>query len=79
MASDYRKQLGALRKRLRRCGWDVSPTGRGHVKFTNPKGDSAIAPSTGSDWRAILNLKADLKRLGANLTPGRHPRQDGVS
>lgn len=41
----------------------VKPTKR-HIKILHPNtGNYLIAPSTGSDWRSIKNLRSDLRKL----------------
>lgn len=43
--------------------WRPSPTGSGHLKLTSPTGAVVYAGSTPSNWRALKNLRAQLRRL----------------
>lgn len=63
MNKDTRK----LSKRVRKQGWEVYYTRNGHICFRSPSGEKVIGPGTASDWRALKNLKANLRRAGANL------------
>jgi len=45
-------------------GWTVTPTKGGHLKFQSPKGDVVFAAGTPSDWRAMKNVRAHLRRAG---------------
>ncbi len=55
-----------LEKAAREQGWRVTRTTKGHWQFWPP--DRRIPPATfagtPSDWRAIRNLIADLRRKG---------------
>ena len=48
-------------------GWDVSRTRNGHRRYTAPDGDMYFAGTTPQDTRGFKNLRAWLKRKGANL------------
>jgi predicted RNA binding protein YcfA (HicA-like mRNA interferase family) len=47
-------------------GWEVGRTGKGHPRFVPPDKTKRIVVGSGtpSDWRALRNLLADLKREG---------------
>jgi hypothetical protein len=47
----------------------AEPTRGGHVRLNLPNGCTIYAGSTPSDWRAIYNLRASIKRA----LQGRHP------
>lgn len=46
------------------AGWSVAPARNGHVRITGPNGQAKQFGRTLSDWRAVLNNRADLRRLG---------------
>ena len=56
----------ALKQLLRAAearGWSVELTRRGaHVRLVHPSGGLVVAASTPSDWRALANLRAQLRR-----------------
>lgn len=44
-------------------GWSVSKTNGGHLRYTHPDVDTPVFGATSpSDWRAIRNMKARMKR-----------------
>lgn len=58
---DYRQLLRKVKKQ----GFDVEQTKGGHVRVTSPCGElSRVIPCTASDFRAIKNSTADLKKIG---------------
>ncbi len=64
-----KKDFKQMMKRLRKMGADVA-TGQRHCKITHPDtpGVTVTIPSTPSDWRALLNSKASIKRyLGLEI------------
>lgn len=46
-------------------GWHVVKRKRGHYKITGPRGVLYFTSSTPSDWRAVRNLRSDLRQRGA--------------
>jgi hypothetical protein len=51
----------------------VERTGGGHLRLTLPNGRFVIAPATPSDWRALDNLRAMVRRaLLTPPNPGKH-------
>ncbi len=56
-------------REARRQGWKVLPTKGGHLEFRSPQGQRIFGPSTPSDWRAVRNLLAHLKRGGFEWPP----------
>ena len=60
---------GAMRticKQAKRQGWKVGLTRSGHVRFVPPDRSvpALVTGSTPGDRRAVLNLRADLRRRG---------------
>lgn len=59
MKKDWKK----LRRQLRKRGWTVERQRSGHYHAHPPDGgDYVVLPSTASDWRALKNIKALLRR-----------------
>ncbi|MCA7885517.1 MULTISPECIES: hypothetical protein [Burkholderia] len=50
---------------LVRAGWTFTKGSGGHGKITAPNGRRWGVPSTPGDWRALPNLRRDLKHLAA--------------
>lgn len=51
-------------------GWSYAPTnanGGGKPRVITPEGTMYVLPNTPSDWRAVRNARAALRRLGAPL------------
>lgn len=48
-------------------GWDVALTKNNHWRFKSPKGPVVFTSSTASDWRAIRNHVARLRRAGLQI------------
>nr|WP_231709091.1 type II toxin-antitoxin system HicA family toxin [Pseudomonas denitrificans (nom. rej.)] len=44
------------------CGWTISRTNGGHLRFTKPGRPIIHTSSTPSDWRAVRNAVAMLAR-----------------
>ncbi len=53
-----------LVKHAEQHGWTCERTRNGHVRFTSPKGATVFGPSTPSDRRSLLNVRAQLRREG---------------
>jgi len=57
------------------AGWQIIPTNSGHVKWEPPQrslttvghGGSIFTAGTPSDWRAIKNTRAKLRRAGLDV------------
>lgn len=45
------------------AGWKVSKTRRGHYKCRAPSGMTIFTSGTPSDWRAIHNFAAKVRRV----------------
>jgi hypothetical protein len=74
--------LRDLEKAAKKQGWAVDRTTKGHVRFTpkDPTVSPAIFSGTPSDWRAIHNFLADLKRKGFKWPwppPGKGKKRKG--
>ena len=53
-------------------GWRVLHTRSGHFKLVHPDtGARVYAPGSPSDWRALRNLRSDLRRKQWRLPPDR--------
>jgi predicted RNA binding protein YcfA (HicA-like mRNA interferase family) len=57
-----RHDLERLLEEARRRGWLVEHTRSGHMRLRHPNGSQLFCPTTPSDPRTLLNVKADLKR-----------------
>lgn len=56
------RQLARLAESL---GWVIRRTGGGHFQWLSPDGTTIIVThGTASDWRALRNMKAQLRRAG---------------
>lgn len=55
--------------RLQDVGWKVTvTTGKStHYKIVSPEGKTCFAPTSTGDIRAFKNVRAKLRRLGADL------------
>lgn len=67
MMASYKKEVAKLARTLRKIGWVVELTNGNHLRWASPHGGFVISASSASDQRAILNLKARLRRMGADL------------
>jgi predicted RNA binding protein YcfA (HicA-like mRNA interferase family) len=54
-------------KAAQRQGWTVTMTGGNHYRFKSPAGPVVFTASTPSDWRAIRNIVARLRRAGLDI------------
>lgn len=63
-----RKDMRKLIRKAKRRGWAVTLTGKSHLKWQPPEGAFVITPSTPSDGRAAMNMLAELRRHGLDLT-----------
>ncbi|CAB4203540.1 hypothetical protein UFOVP1382_153 [uncultured Caudovirales phage] len=61
--SSKQREVDALVKQIRRLGFTVDKTGAGHWRVASPSGP-IFMPSTPSDWRAVKNMRAALRRAG---------------
>lgn len=59
MKADLRRLLKSARRR----GWTVERTRGSHWKLRHPSGAVVVAGSTPSCPRAVLNTRADLRRI----------------
>ncbi len=63
------KDLRPIVKALRKQGFDVEVTSRGHLMVTRDGVLIATFSGTASDWRSIRNGLAPLKRAGFRWPP----------
>lgn len=63
------KEMRKLADALEAQGWKVTKTTKGHYRFVPPDPEKRIVHTGGSpsDHRAFKNLKADLRRQGADI------------
>jgi len=62
------KESRDLVKRIRRAGFGVHPGGKSHLVVTDSDGARIVTfSSTPSDWRAVKNIIADLRRNGVEI------------
>ena len=60
-----RKDANQLLRKVRDDGWDVRRRRNGHYGIRPPEGgEQIIISNSGSDYRAILNMEAHLRRAG---------------
>jgi hypothetical protein len=59
-----RKDMNILIGQVEAAGWGVEKNKNGHYRWTNPNGDFFFSSSTPSDWRVLMKIKHDLRRLG---------------
>lgn len=61
-------EISQLIRKVRRLpGWTVELRKAGHYLATSPSGEQCFMPRSPSDWRSLLNVRAQLRRLGANI------------
>ena len=60
------KDLRKLLRTLRALGWKTERRKGGHYCLTAPDGVQVFTGSTASDWRALKNLRARLRRMGVD-------------
>jgi hypothetical protein len=58
------KDIQSLIKDATKQGWVITPTNKGHYKWSSPLGRFFFSSSSPSDHRALQNLKRDLLRYG---------------
>lgn len=56
-------------------GWVASITGSGHVKLQHPQHGIVFTSCSTSDWRAVHNLKQQLRRAERGLRPAVHRKE----
>jgi len=61
------KSVKHLVKLARHQGWQVEIGGGGHVVYRGPNGARVVGPLTPSDYRALDNCRAELRRAGLRL------------
>lgn len=48
-------------------GWTIERSKNRHYKFISPEGKIVFSSGSPSDWRVFYNLRAQLRRAGAQL------------
>lgn len=73
------KDLKAIVRMAKAQGWRVEQRGSGHLTFypPDPKKPFIVSGGTPSDYRALLNLRAHLRRAGLVFADEEH-RKKGV-
>jgi hypothetical protein len=62
-----KRELEQLLNEARALGATVTKTRSGHYRVLVPGGGIVICPRTPSDWRSVLNTRADLRKAGLAL------------
>jgi predicted RNA binding protein YcfA (HicA-like mRNA interferase family) len=57
-----RHDLERLLRQASACGWQVARTRGGHWRLLHPSGGIVVMSSTPGDRRALLNMRAQLRR-----------------
>ena len=65
MSAGNARDVRDLRRVVVEQGWVVETRRSGHLAWKPPKGSPYFSSATPSDHRALMNLKAALRRLGA--------------
>jgi hypothetical protein len=67
------KDFRPLHVQMLAAGATVRTTGTGHRKYTLPSGVSDVMPTSPSDWRALVQCRAQVRRALREPTdpPGR--------
>lgn len=58
-----KRDLARLLEAARQRGWHIEPTRAGHLKLRHPDGALVFSGATPSCPRAVLNLRAHLRRV----------------
>jgi hypothetical protein len=61
------KEYQELLKLAEQQGWTVVRRNNTHLAWVSPTGAKVYSSATPSDWRAVLNLKRDLRRYGLKV------------
>lgn len=61
-------QWSQLCRQLKKLGYTLRIGGSGHIKVYDGDTLVTVMPNSATDWRAIRNKKAELKRRGIVLT-----------
>lgn len=68
MGRDAKKAIKDLRDLAEDQGWQVKFTGGGHIRWMPPNSTVMVhTTSTPSDYRALENLKRDLRKAGLHI------------
>lgn len=72
------RETAALLEVCKTQGWGVDKTSKGHWKVKAPSGKVTFTSGTPGDWRAHLNFRSDLKRMGLELPQDLAPQPQEV-
>lgn len=64
MSNGTPKDLRVLMEAAQSQGWNISKTNGGHFKWVSPLGRFFFSAQTPSDYRALKNIKRDLRLHG---------------
>lgn len=57
------RQYKQLADAAQAAGWRIEPTNGGHLRWTHPAADRPVfSAASPSDWRAVKNVRARLRR-----------------
>ncbi len=59
--------LSKWMRQAHKAGWRIRSTGRGHLRWINPAGQSVFTPSPPGKGRAMANTRAQLRRAGLRI------------
>lgn len=62
-----RRELEQMLRPALDAGWYIQPRRNGHIWIMGPSGQRVTSASTPSCRRGLLNLRAQLRRVGAPL------------
>jgi predicted RNA binding protein YcfA (HicA-like mRNA interferase family) len=58
-----KRDLAKFLRRASACGWQVTRTRKSHWRLRHPNGGLVVTGTTPSDFRALANLRAMLRRV----------------
>ena len=61
------RDVANLLRRAERAGCSLERTGSDHLKITLPDGSLYFAGTSTSDRKAVMRIRADLRRRGVSL------------
>lgn len=59
-----KKDMQELQQLAISQGWQITSGKSNHLKWLSPLGGTVFSSATPSDWRALANLKRDLRSYG---------------
>jgi hypothetical protein len=63
------KEVNSLLATYVRKGWRVEHRGSGHLTLRSPAGPGVTLARTPSDFRAVLNLRSQIRRVEKSIAP----------